>query len=217
MTNNTCRHAHWLRLGLPLYDAQQVRRCVCGTLLHDTTHLLSCRAIQGGASIRRHNDVVEILAKYIRRAGGTADVEPPSFDKDSNKRVDIDVFLGSLHLHIDVLITHPTAKTNHRHGMRELGAAIHGENLKIRKHKATADMVGATFVPYVVETFGGVAPQAHSLNRKIAGFAEEHSVLVKKEDFSMMIVAEVAAAVQYGNLRLTTKGYQQSRPAKWFQ
>ena len=63
-----------------------------------------------------------------------------------------------------------------RVAMKTLGAATKAENDKKRKHEKNSQNVGAVFVPYVIETFGGIAPEAHTLNKKIAGFAEEHSI-----------------------------------------
>ena len=73
--------------------------------------------------------------------------------------------------------------------------------------------MGAVFVSYVIETFGGIAPEAQTLNKKIATFAEEHSVAESREDFQNKLKSEIAAAIQFGNFRITKKGIQQSRVA----
>ena len=63
----------------------------------------------------------------------------------------------------------------------------------------------------MIETFGGIAPEAQTLNRKLAIVAEEHSVVEERDDFMKKLKNEVAAAVQYGNYRMTTMGIQQSK------
>merc|ERR1711994_350362 len=89
-SNKVCSHAHRLRLGLPLVDISGSRKCVCDNIFTDTNHLQTCRHLKGGARIKRHNDVVNILAKFIHRAGGSAHTEPTSTDPYSMKRVYID-------------------------------------------------------------------------------------------------------------------------------
>ena len=127
--------------------------------------------------------------------------------------MDIDAHLGALHLHIDVRITHPTSTSYMRTAMKPLGAAKQAEKEKKRKHEKNAEKVGAIFVPYVIETFGGIAPEAQTLNKKIATFAEEHSITENREDFQNKLKSEIAAAIQYANFRVSTKAIQQSRVA----
>ena len=158
MTDDTCRHAHRLRLGLPTLLTNHDRVCVCGEKIGNTTHLLSCSKTRGGEAIRRHNDVVNILVKYIRKAGGLAKAEPASVSTDNRTRVDVEAHLGALHLHIDVRITNPTAPSYMQVATQTLGAAVHAEKEKNWKHDKNSEDVGAVFVPYVIETFGGIAP-----------------------------------------------------------
>ena len=126
--------------------------------------------------IKRHNQVVNTLVKYIRRAGGIAVAEPASLDTKGKKRIDIDAYLGSRHYHIDVRITNPMSDSYTRVARQTLGAAMQAEREKKRKHKSNAERVGAIFVPYIIETYGGVAPEARTLNRIIGRFAEDYRV-----------------------------------------
>ena len=95
--------------------------------------------------------------------------------------------------------------------MKTLGAALKAEKEKIRKHGENSEKVEAVFVPYVVETFGGLAPEAQTLNKKISTFAEEHSITENRDDFLQKLKSEIASAVQYGNYRVATKAIQQSK------
>ena len=110
--------------------------------------------------MRRHNDVVNIIAKYIHKAGGTAIVEPPSLDPNSRKRVDIDARMGGQHFHIDVNIIDATADSYAAHETTVLGAALLQEPKKTSKHILNARRDGATFIPYVLESLGGIGPMA---------------------------------------------------------
>ena len=135
ITDDTCRHAHRLRLCLPTIHTNNDRICVCGERIQGTRHLLSCSRVRGGEAIRRHNDVVNILGKYIRKAGGLAKAEPSSVSTDNRDRVDIEAHLGSLHLHIDVRITHPTSPSYMHVAMKTLGAAINTKRKKTKTWK----------------------------------------------------------------------------------
>merc|ERR1712087_583324 len=150
------------RLGLQVSIGDRSRICHCGELVDTHSHLLTCRKIKGGEQIRRHNDVVNILVKHIRSAGGIAKAEPASISYSNGDRVDIDAHLGSLHLHIDVRITNPETPSYTQVAMKPLGAASAAEKEK-KKHGRNAERVGALFVPYVVETLGGLGKDAQTL------------------------------------------------------
>ena len=215
LSNKVSSHAHRMRLGLPLYNGKHIRKCICDKLLLDTNHLQTCRSLKGGGRIHRHNDVVNILAKYIRRAGGHAIIEPPSCDTSSRRRVDIDARMGSLHLHIDVKILEPTADSYVLHENSVLGASIEAEKKKSKKHKANAEKVGAIFLPYILESLGGIAPQARSLNMQIIRYAEDQKEIDDRDVFLAALKSEIAIAVQFGCWKMTTLGVQQSRVAKF--
>ena len=55
MTDDTFRHAHRLRLGLPTISTKHDRICVCGEKIHNTTHLLSCSKTRG---VRQSGDTM---------------------------------------------------------------------------------------------------------------------------------------------------------------
>ena len=63
----------------------------------------------------------------------------------------------------------------------------------------------------MIETFGGIASEAQTLNKKISTFAEEHSITENREDFLQKLKSEIASAVQYGNYRVATKAIQQPK------
>ena len=158
--------------------------------------------------IHRHDAVVQTLATYVRSVGGLARVEPRDPDTMTKERPDIDVFLCSSHIQVDVMITHPTAKYNLRCATRTLGAASKAEKLKIAKHGSKAK--GATiFLPYVVETFGGLAKQAQEFHKLIANYGEQFSSAHSRRNLLSSISSDIARIVKEGNLRVVEKGLQQ--------
>ena len=72
------------------------------------------------------------------------------------------------------MITHPLAKSNLKYACKILGTASKGEKLKIKKHKQKPDDIGATFIPYLVDSFGGVGKEARVLNKIISNYAEKN-------------------------------------------
>ena len=165
-----------MRLGVQPIRSNQLRVCACGKELADISHLLSCNSLKGGEVIKRHDKVVHTLIKYIRKVGGTAVHEPMNLDDNSLKRVDIDACIGFQRFLIYVKIANPTASTNIMRAKTSLGTALAAEKQKTSHHNylnvpslgeknSKSDTV---FVPYIVESFGGTAPQAVTFNTILA-------------------------------------------------
>ena len=58
--------------------------------------------------------------------------------------------------HVDVTIVNPTAPSNLVHAQRMLGAATEAEKRKIRKYDELSSQQNYTFIPFVIETYGGI-------------------------------------------------------------
>ena len=161
LNNNTCMYAHRMRLGLDPFFSKQQRTCTCGSKLSSISHLLSCSMIKGGATIKRHEDVVHTLIKYIRKVGGTALHEPTKLDSNSGKRVDIDASRGYQRFLIVVQVINPTASSSIMPAETSLGAAIIAEKRKTSHHSylgvpTLADIdpkSNVFFIPYIIESF----------------------------------------------------------------
>jgi hypothetical protein len=91
-----------------------------------------------------------------------------------------------------------------------LGAAGLSVTSKSNKHRAIAEKVGACFVPFVVESFGGFSKHANSLVKLVSSFAEDQNPMVKKSLFRKKFVSELANSIQFGNFLITAKGIRQS-------
>ena len=100
-----------------------------------------------------------------------------SVDDDSREVVDIQAIIGAKNVSIDVRVTHPTAPSYVQAARMTLGVAKMSEASKIRKHRAAAEKVGAIFIPFVMETFGGFSNDASSIIKMVSSLTEKKILL----------------------------------------
>src|SRR3954462_250267 len=97
-----------IRLGLPPLE-HLPDQCVCGaTLSDDNGHFLSCQELRRSAVTARHDSIVRLLAKHLRRATALVH-EEPRFYNTTKLRPDLDVVFADDYLMVDVVVTHPAA------------------------------------------------------------------------------------------------------------
>ena len=65
------------------------------------------------------------------------------------------------------------------------------------------------FLPYIVETFGGLAKQAQEFHKLIANYGEQFSSAHSRRNLLSSISSDIARIVQEGNLRVVEKWLQQ--------
>ena len=135
-----------------------------------------CLTHVNSATVSRHNSIVDVIADYVRRAGGQVWVEPrhdpDAEDRSDRRRPDLFVVLGPAAFYVDAAVVHPTSTSYLRAAaQRRLGAARIAEQRKERRHSATSAAGGATFVPFVLETYGGFGEQARAFIRLLADYA----------------------------------------------
>ena len=161
-------------------------------------HFFVCMHIKGASISVRHNLVKEALINCVQIVNGnTLDLDDPgSYTKSTGERCDIEIFLGSSLYHVDVLVKHPVALRNLRSAMKSLGSSAVGEEEKIKKHKLKANKVGAVFVPYVVESFGGIGKEAEAFNKIVADFGEQYNSQYSRDELLDHISYKVAEAIQ---------------------
>ena len=70
--------------------------------------------------------------------------------------------MDKLRFLVDVTIVQPCNKTNCSKAQHALGAAQQAELIKIRKYGQACRDAGAIFVPFAIETHGGVGPLARA-------------------------------------------------------
>ena len=157
----------------------------------------------------RHDLLVRILSRFVQKAGGSCYVEPKFY---AGKRPDVHIYFPSSRSMVDVSVIHPGAVSFARQAQVPLFAAHHRERQKTTKYRMVAEAESASFVPFVLETFGGFGTQALKFVSDVASLAKENLSLAQSEpDFRSSMVRCLAVALQAGNAHVALSGSLRSR------
>ena len=104
--------------------------------------------------------------------------------------------MGPKSYHIDVRVTHPTSVSYVTTACQgSLKAAEEAAQEKKRRYAAMAHSEGATFVPFIVETYGGFGKDARAFIEDLAKFAATTSQVWSAAETRFMVRAEVQRAL----------------------
>jgi hypothetical protein len=212
LDNSAYRIAARLRLGLFLVDSAPAR-CRCGqSFVEDPFHGLSCQFMRGSAITRRHNAVTRIVARYIRLAGGYAEVEPQHLFANTNVRPDIDANLGANREILDISVRHPLAVSHLRSAAREqLSVAKEAEAEKKRNYDRVIGDIEARVTPFVVESLGGFGEKAREFVSRLSKFCSLDHTGWSSHQILYGLSTAAAIAVQRGNADSVIKCFQAAR------
>ena len=70
--------------------------------------ILACGKVTRTSHNNRHDSIVHIIAKWVKRVGGYIEIEPRLVFPNTEKRVDAIIYLGMDTYHIDVAIVQPS-------------------------------------------------------------------------------------------------------------
>jgi hypothetical protein len=217
--NDAYKLAVRLRLGLPPQDIMPNNCHSChlysplnlSLVEKNEWHHLTCMQGHGGREITiRHNQVVATIDRFAKLAGATVVVEPKHLFSESAKRPDLQIIMGHKHYLVDVTIVHPTAPANLSHSQKLLGQAHVAEKMKSRKYDEISQEQHATFIPFVIETFGGLGAKAQDLMNELSIFAIDHAVIRSRFDIVSGLRYAIACSVQRGNAMIASAGYANS-------
>ncbi len=132
-------------------------------------HAVTCRS--GPSMIKRHNSIRNYLYGQMKIANYTCCVEKKYLDHDGKKPADI--YVESLVLNkptaVDVAVTSCTQKAIlNKVNDKVYQAADHLVKAKLTKYKDFIERGDIEFVPFVVESFGGISAPAREILRRIA-------------------------------------------------
>ena len=85
----------------------------------------------------RHDQLVQLLAKFFRNVGAVVYVEPRIFDTN-RLRPDLDILFADQHILVDVTVVHPASPS--RTSRVELAAATAAEAVKTRQYSEMAKL-----------------------------------------------------------------------------
>jgi hypothetical protein len=218
LTSTEYKMAARLNLGLkPLAGVEALGEgcplCHRPTALRDDPwHFLTCKKVQGGEQIRRHNGVVNALYKTALIIGAQVAREPVGLSAGDGRRPDLQIVLPGRHILTDVAVCHPLTQRVTKHGLAwtATGVAREKERTKRKKYSGTATLHGAEFLPFVIETCGGMAPDALTLIRALADAGQQYAAMWPRNDVIRHIISSVAIAAQRGVVMTYLAGYSQA-------
>ena len=152
----------------------------------------------------------------IIHAGGVAIKEPRDLSGNGDHtRPDLQLVLNGRQYLVDVTIRHPACKTNIGHGAarQQLAAAHQGEAEKKAKYAAMAKAQQACFIPFSVETYGGLGKSSRRLIKLIASATQERLQMLSDEEVRKELKGSVAIAVQKGNANIFLAEYYRAMSA----
>ena len=177
------RDALCLRYGWPVPELPTT--CVCGSPL-EIEHALSCHF--GGLPIRQHNEVRNLLASCIRKAGCETAIEPPlqrlsgeqftrpSTTTDDEARLDIKAagFWGDGYeeAFFDVRVFNPFAASYRTLSVPALYRR-HEREKRARYEERVREVERAAFTPLVFSAAGGASKLTTTFLKRLASLLAE--------------------------------------------
>ena len=157
--------------------------------------------------------IVRQIASFVRSAGGSVFIEPKYLE---GKRADAQIYFTSDISLMDVQVTHPAAphyaiSTNI--ASTPLGTARSREIAKHSNNKQ-AKSEGASFYPFVMETYGGLGKEASVFVQKIGKlYAETSPFPINRNTFTTKMVKAFGITLQKGNALVQVAGCIAARNA----
>ena len=105
----------------------------------------------------RHDMIVRKLADFFRTIGAVVHIEPRILGFE-RLRPDLDIILADRSLLVDVGVAHAAAPS--RQSVAKLAAASSAETTKISKYGALAATRAASFLPFIMESYGAFGKKA---------------------------------------------------------
>lgn len=208
LTDNHYQLAMRLRLGLPAFNIMRQHCGACNSsITNDPWHYLSCVQRRKNELNMRHDQVNRALALYTLHAGCVARLEPSSLSDENRLRPDLQLIMDQFNKLIDVTIVHPTCPSHIKQAQTQLKTAKYACDQKIQKYSNLAQQQSADFIPFAIESYGGLSESASSLINEIAVFATEHLSAWSKEEIMTDLTSSIACAVQRGNAIAALSGY----------
>jgi hypothetical protein len=166
---------------------------------NDPWHYLTCKSLAIREAVTRHHAVKDALYRAVLLTGGQAMREVKGLDAQNRLRPDLQIVYPGRHVITDVAVVHSLGAYARARPEHPTLAAKDGAGAKRRKYAAIASRHDAELIPFVVETCGGLGPDAIALLDVISGAAAEHLSLWSREDVATDLLHSVAIAVQKGN------------------
>ena len=167
----------------------------------DQWHFLTCVKMNGREVKGRHDEVVNVLYRTALMMGIQAVREPAGLHSSDGRCPDLQLMLPGRHIISDVIVTHPLApgRVRSKVSWRTTGVARDAQGKKHRKYRETAAQHHAELLPFSVETYGGMAPDAIKLLSAMGSMGDEQLGVWPRHVVIRHLVGAVATSVQRAN------------------
>ena len=189
-----------LRLGLPPLDGLPATCTLCNEDISAVPwHALGCPKLKRKSVTRRHDRCCQLLCRYARSNDCTAHV----VQKDlANLLPDAEIHMFYRSIDVDVSGVNPHSPTYCDMAPGEAMAAR--EKYKVAKYSEYSNQEGRVFVPFVLDSYGCLAPSALQLLKDIRDeslstpVGSAHPFRLSRKAF----LAELSAVWQFDNARI---------------
>jgi hypothetical protein len=182
------------------------------SIRNDQWHFLTCKMVQPNEVNARHDEVVNVLYRSALLMGIQAVREPTGLHTTDDRCPDLLLVLPGRAIMSDVCITHPLApgKVKNRTSWTTTGAARNLQHKKHTRYMKTAVQNNAELLPFSVETYGGMAPDAIKLLSAMGDMGQEQLGMWPRHIVIRHLIGSVATAVQRGNAVAWLSGYSRA-------
>ena len=181
-------------------------------LRDDPWHWLTCAPLTRGELTRRHDAVVDAIARVAQLVGAQVQKEVHGLDPHSTKRPDLLIVFPGRMLLVDVVVTHSLTGSRITRGQ---SAVVIKQTEKHKKYAGVASWLGAELLNLSVDTCGGMASHAVKLVEAIGEEGERCSASTwSSGHIKRMLLGSIAVAVQRGNAMVMLNGYTRSASAR---
>ena len=197
----------------------------------DPHHAEACLQQTGTTATQRHNMIVDELVTIGRSAGASVRTGQPVLGdafvttrdpttgivtreiQHSDKRGDLLITIGAKQLLVDVTVPRATAPTALKNAaLRRPGdCAAVAEQDKTDMYDALCQQRRLEFVPFAIESHGGVGPAARRLLLQLAS----RSCELTAQAFLADAFTRLSVALQRGNALVLTRGMEQLRDSQF--
>jgi len=212
------------RLGLLPFECLSTVRCSCRArtpFSSDPDHFHSCDYFKRTLLTQRHNNLVQVLMDTAINAGFTAIREPNSHIRPEgiaeqdplsdryNLHADLLLLRHDLKLYIDVTVTRPTCLSQcSRPYVRNIPLSSTRTPAANKRSKYTdiSKANGYTLIPFVVESYGGLGPDATSLLKRLSHYSREYT----PRAFLLHARKRLSVTLQSSNANIALMGMQET-------
>ena len=150
--------------------APDVQFCMCGKSKPSVDHILSCRNLRG--RFVRHDVISNVLASMLNEVGIATTSEVMVLEH-SQKRMDVVAHLPTGRVWLDTSIPNPMCPAY----LKDPDPKKTRAKAKNAKWREKATSASSRFVPFIVDTFGGIGEEAKAFLQYIAEQAYEKGVI----------------------------------------